>query len=75
MSAAPGFELGHHLPALQVVVPLIGAVICAMLRNGTLAWGWALIVSVLTAAISTMLFVAVQAGGTISYGFGGWAPP
>ncbi|MDP5345165.1 MAG: monovalent cation/H+ antiporter subunit D family protein [Paracoccaceae bacterium] len=75
MSAAPGFELGHHLPALQVVVPLIGAVICAMLRNGTLAWGWALIVSVLTAAISTMLFVAVQAGGTISYGLGGWAPP
>ena len=34
-----------HLPALQVVVPLIGALLTALMRRGTTAWALALLVS------------------------------
>jgi multicomponent Na+:H+ antiporter subunit D len=44
MSAEP-LHIQDHLPALQVVVPLLGAVVAAIVRNGRLAWLVALAVS------------------------------
>lgn len=64
-----------NLPALQVVVPLVAAPICAMLGRGGRAWGFATFISFLTFAISVSLFSATYAGQPISYEMGGWAPP
>ena len=65
----------QHLPALQIVLPLVAAPLCVLLRRGDLAWGLALIVSWAALAISVMLLQAVVTGGVISYEFGDWAPP
>ncbi len=67
--------IADNLPALQVVLPLLGAVVCAMLRRGTLAWGVALIVSLLMPLCAIGLLLEVLENGTISYAFGGWPPP
>jgi multicomponent Na+:H+ antiporter subunit D len=64
-----------HLPALQVVVPLIGALLSALLRRGTTAWALALLVGWTMPLIAVSLLVQVLASGPISYHLGGWAPP
>ena len=64
-----------HLPALQIVVPLISAPLCLLLRRGGLAWALALIVSWAALACSVLLLQQVIATGPISYHLGGWAPP
>jgi multicomponent Na+:H+ antiporter subunit D len=67
--------LAHHLPALQVVVPLVAAPLAVLLRGRhaafvlTLAGAWAAF------AISVAIWLALEAGGTISYALGSWAPP
>lgn len=67
--------LSHHLPILQVVVPLIGALLCALLRRGTPAWALSLVVSWIMPGIAITLLLQVQEGGPVSYHLGGWAPP
>ena len=37
--------IAGHLPALQVVLPLMAAPLCALLRRGNLAWAVAMLVS------------------------------
>jgi len=64
-----------HLPALQVVIPLLGAVLCALLRRPAPAFGLALAVSWLMPVIAAALLWQVIQGGPISYHMGGWAPP
>lgn len=67
--------IADHLPALQVVIPLIGAPACMLVRYRDLAWAVALIASWLALAIAWLLLQQVLTGGTISYHLGGWAPP
>lgn len=67
--------IAAHLPALQIVVPLIAAPLCLLLRRGGLAWLLALVVSWATLIVSGFLLSAVLTGGPISYELGGWAPP
>ncbi|MBM3538761.1 MAG: monovalent cation/H+ antiporter subunit D family protein, partial [Alphaproteobacteria bacterium] len=67
--------ISAHLPALQVVLPLLAAPICAMLRRGTHAWAWALIVSWTMPVIAVAILLRVLDGGTISYWLGNWEPP
>ena len=55
--------LHAQLPALQVVVPLLGAVAAGLLRRGGLAFALALAVTWVAAAISWALLVQVLAGG------------
>lgn len=64
-----------QLPALQVVVPLLGAVLVAFFRKGLPAYLIALAVSWVMLVISIMLLMQVLATGTISYAMGGWPPP
>jgi multicomponent Na+:H+ antiporter subunit D len=64
-----------HLPVLQVVIPLLAAPLCALVRNGRIAWGIALATSWTTFGIAIRLLVQVQAEGPISYALGGWAAP
>jgi len=64
-----------HLPALQVVVPLVSAPLCLLLRRPGYAWACALLVSWLVLAIAVLLAHRVYVGGTISYAIGAWATP
>jgi len=64
-----------HLPALQVVVPLVSAPLCLLLRRPRYAWACALLVSWLVLAIAVLLAQRVYVGGTISYAIGAWATP
>jgi multicomponent Na+:H+ antiporter subunit D len=64
-----------NLPALQVVIPLVSAPVCLLLRNPRHAWACALIVSWLVLAIAVLLVQSVSAAGTLSYAIGAWATP
>ena len=64
-----------NLPALQVVVPLIAAALCALIRNRTLVWAWATIVGWSVLAMAIFLLRTVMADGPLSYAMGGWPPP
>lgn len=64
-----------NLPALQVVLPLIGAALCALIDRRWVGWGIALLVSLAMPLISAALLAEVLANGAISYRMGGWEPP
>ncbi len=64
-----------HLPALQVVVPLLAAPIAALCRWRKSAWAVALIATWIAFGISLALFFRVMEEGTIRYFMGGWAAP
>ena len=64
-----------NLPALQVVIPLVSAPVCLLLRNPRHAWACALLTSWLVLAMAVMLTQQVYTGGTISYAIGAWATP
>ncbi len=75
MSAGATFHVADHLPALQVMVPLLGAVVCAAVRQRHLCAAITIGCSVLMPVISFALLSQVQATGAISYHLGGWEPP
>ncbi len=67
--------IAAHLPALQVVLPLIAAPVCVLLRRPLAAWLLALIATWASAAVAIALLLQVLEGGTISYMLGSWAAP
>ena len=67
--------MADHLPILQVVVPLLLAPLCALLRDRRIAWGAAALGSLAALGISLRLLSTVAASGPISYAVGGWSPP
>jgi multicomponent Na+:H+ antiporter subunit D len=67
--------LALHFPALQVVLPLLMAPVCVLLRGARLSWLAALAISWVTFAIAALLLAEVLIGGPLSYAVGGWAPP
>jgi multicomponent Na+:H+ antiporter subunit D len=64
-----------HLPVLQVVVPLLGAPLCVLLRSRTAAWLLFLLVALGSLACAVLLAVRVGGGDTIRYALGGWPAP
>jgi len=64
-----------HLPVLQVLVPLMAAPICLVLKKSQLVWLFSLIVSGLACLISILLLQQVMTSGVISYELGGWQAP
>lgn len=64
-----------HLPVLQVIVPLFGALLAGLLRRGQAAYVLASAVSWIAPVIAIALLWQVMTGGPISYHIGGWAPP
>jgi multicomponent Na+:H+ antiporter subunit D len=68
-------SLATHLPALQVVVPLLAAPLTVLLRRRELAFGVALAACWTSFAIALALWQQVDAAGTLSYPIGNWAPP
>ncbi len=67
--------LSAHLPAIQVVLPLISAPLCVLFRRSGATWLIALIVSWLSLGVSILLLEQVFANGPISYLLGSWAAP
>lgn len=67
--------IAAHLPALQVVVPLVAAGLCAMLRRPAAAWALATATSWISLAVAALLLARVTTDGTISYWLGSWEPP
>lgn len=65
-----------HLPILQVLVPLIAALLSAFCRRGTTAWALALLATWAAAVIAWWLVLKVTGTGQpISYLLGGWKVP
>ena len=64
-----------QLPALQVVLPLLAAPLCVVLRGGFAAWLLAVATSWAAFAMAILLTGLVLAKGPISYAMGGWLPP
>lgn len=64
-----------HLPILQVVVPLLCAPVCVLLRDAKLSWLWATIVTWVAFFIALVLLGKVLASGLIVYELGNWPAP
>lgn len=67
--------LSFHLPALQVLLPLLGAPLCFLLRREQVASGFAVLISWACFAISLALLGEVRGGDVLVYEFGGWSRP
>jgi multicomponent Na+:H+ antiporter subunit D len=64
-----------HLPALQVVIPLLAAPLTVLLRRRGLAFAVALAAGWLALGTAILLWLRVADGGTISYAIGNWPAP
>ncbi len=67
--------IAEHLPALQVVVPLLSAPAIVLVRRHRAAWIIATVTSWAALAMAIVLAMRVADLGTISYAIGSWAPP
>ena len=67
--------ISAHLPALQVILPLLSAPICLLFRRSYPAWMLALLVSLISFAIAAILLQRVLGGDPITYLLGDWAAP
>lgn len=65
----------EHLPALQVVVPLLCAPLVVLLHPRGLAWAAATVASLFASAISISLTIGVLTGTSYQYKMGSWEPP
>ena len=68
-------QLEHHLPVLQVAVPMLLAPIVVLLRPRGLAWAAATATSLMALVIACLLTAGVLAGEEFGYALGGWEPP
>ena len=64
-----------HLPVLPIIVPLMAAPLCVLVRQRKLALGIALTVCWGTFAMTVMLLMEVLHHGVQSYALGGWVAP
>lgn len=67
--------MSEHFPALQVVIPLLAAPICLLLRHHLAVRVLAIGVTFAGFAIALSLMAQVLESGQIIYEFGGWARP
>ena len=66
-------SLAQHLPALQVVLPLISAPLAVLLRRGRVAFLIVAAAAWTAFAIAIALWLQVDAsGGLLSYHIGNW---
>lgn len=67
--------LEAHLPALQIVVPMLSAAFAALLVPRGLAWAVAAAASLMAFAIALQLTFMVAGGETLAYDMGSWPAP
>ena len=67
--------IATHLPAIQVVVPLLAAALCVLVPWKRVSWGIAFVGSVTAFFAAIGLLSRVMEGEDIRYALGGWAAP
>ena len=65
----------HHLPVLQILIPLLAAPLALLVRTPFLSWALALVASWASLAVSIALLMRVRAEGVVVYELGDWAAP
>ena len=65
----------QHLPALQLVVPMLSAAVVMLLKPRGLAWVASVAVSLCAFMIAISLTIAVIDGQVLTYSMGNWAAP
>ena len=73
--ATEALSFADHLPALQVLLPLMGAPLCFLLRKEALASAFTVAISFACLAISFGLLGQTMDGQILVYEFGGWPRP
>lgn len=68
-------DLTDHLPALQVIVPLLAAPLVLLLKPRGLAWAAASSVAALSFCIALVMATAIAGGAHFAYDMGGWTAP
>ena len=74
-AATQALVFADHLPALQVLLPLMGAPLCFLLRKEALASAFTVAISFACLAISVSLLGQTMDGQVLVYEFGGWPRP
>ncbi len=64
-----------NLPALQIIIALLCAPICAIINDGRFARFLACAASLISLNVSILLSIMVYHGGVLTYELGGWQPP
>ena len=64
-----------HLPALQIIIPLMAAPLIVVFRHRDIAWAIALLVCLACFGVSLAILDQVLTQGVISYFMGGWPAP
>ena len=67
--------IAQHLPILQIILPLMAAPICMVIRHPHVVWIWATLIALLCLPMSIALLMQVMVEGVIIYELGGWAAP
>jgi len=67
--------LTDHLPALQVVVPMLSAPLVALMRVPGLSWAAATATSLMTFVVAVSLTGTVLQSGDVAYLMGSWPAP
>ncbi len=68
-------DIAQQLPALVIVLPMLAAPLCVLIRHSALCWALSVFTSLLTFLSAFGLFNQVRADGVIRYAIGGWAAP
>ncbi|MFB8774805.1 monovalent cation/H+ antiporter subunit D family protein [Streptomyces broussonetiae] len=64
-----------QLPVLQVLIPLLGAPLCVLLRSRTAAWLLYLTAATASLTVAALLTAEVADEGPLTYRMGGWSAP
>jgi len=67
--------MSQHLPALQIIVPLFAAPICALIGHRIYSWLFAAVINLGTLWLALTNLNTVRESGEIVYSLGGWAAP
>ena len=67
--------IAQHLPILQIILPLMAAPVCMVIRHPYVVWIWATLIALLCLPMSIALLMQVMVEGVIIYELGGWAAP
>lgn len=75
LSVQSSVSAAGQLPALQVMLPLLAAPLCVLVRRANLCWALALATSIAATVVAWLLLLHVGANGPIRYAIGGWPAP
>ncbi|NND92292.1 MAG: monovalent cation/H+ antiporter subunit D family protein [Granulosicoccus sp.] len=67
--------MSDQLPALQIMVTLLAAPLCVIIRHARGAWALAMAANTVAFVVAILLLLQVLDTGVIRYAVGGWAAP